>query len=46
MAANANMTSVVIHWTALNLIFEVSDGKSRLNTTISLITVSQHRKKQ
>lgn len=39
MAANASITSVVIHWTARNLTLDVSDGKSRLKTTISCTTV-------
>lgn len=33
------MTSVVIHCTARNLTLDVSDGKSRLKTTISWIAV-------
>jgi hypothetical protein len=33
--ANANRTSVQIHWTALNLTLLESDGKSKSKTVIS-----------
>lgn len=39
MAAKASITSVVIHCTARNLTLDVSDGKSRLKTTISYVAV-------
>lgn len=42
MAANASITSVVIHCTARNFTLDVSDGKSRLNTTISYAFVSHY----